>query len=860
MAEKKIILEIENEYGVRYESIEEFSQSLFGDVYYKAFKMTERVIDVNSKYEEGKHERLYNIISFMGERGTGKTSVMCSFVETLKTCDERKYRKFFEEHSGFEMEEGYAPFLNTEFIALENIDASLLEKKEDIFEVVLAKMMAKFMKVTEGRNGKERMRFQDSDLLREFEQIYRSKRNMNGKEQDNYGYGVSPVELLQNLSGSLELRDKFCKFVPDFLKAISGNSAKEQFLVICIDDLDINKENGFDMLEQIHRYFMVPRVLIYLAVSEEHLMDICKNHFDGVYRESERLARAYTDKVLPFSQRIYMPMLLAEKSGITIGDKTIQKSRDGDKNDYTIKTAILWKMAHRTNILFDGCGLKTHFYEPEDIRALTNLYCFLNSLKKLHMNNCQLYTRTDKDAEKGGEIEKANTGFLETLDLNISNVLDDICNRMANDKLDEMQIKALQRIYKTDPMRQGEEILNYIEQMIDDADFKNDLSFFKKYSIGEIFRGIYVLGREKKEEKPMLHCIMALASALMTRLYMHSLYEKTEEKRQRNYWILQSYLSDTVVGSWGNYLSPLLNVEELFESHLKYEMGYINVVNTADDMEITFVPDADFDTFLKNMQEQDTVKELEVLLMFFVNWGYGKKRTACILEMEKIGVPQTKEKENTEKHSPDDTQNGVIRIKCKNERITFDRWGFVINSVRYVEYFEQVHKTLCEAVVKCFHIEEEKEKVKKIEDAIINNSLYQNYKEWEKEYGYAVIPFYNIDMLYNIEKRIKAENEKRYPNGIGKEMIFESILQDYDLLEEQLNKEDEFYRDEYPKGEFSKHKTFVDIYRNCPFIQYLREKKNSLEDRMNDFIYEKVVLADYTRGAERELSSEIGEY
>lgn len=861
MDERKMILEIESEYGVKYESVEEFSKSLFGDVYYNAFKMTERVIDVNSKYTEGKHERLYNIIAFMGERGTGKTSVMRSFVEALQTGEQESYEKFFERYAGVEIRKRDASFLNnTEFVALENIDASLLEAKEDIFESVLAKMMAKFMEATEKKSGKDRIRFQDADLLREFEEMYKSKRNMNDKEQDHYGYGVSPVELLRNLSGSLALRDKFCRFVPDFLRAVSDNSKENKFLVICIDDLDINKENGFAMLEQIHRYFMVPQVLIYLAVSEEQLMDICKNHFDGVYRGSERLARAYTDKVLPFSQRIYMPVLLAKKSGIKIGTKTIQKNRDGDTNDYTIKIMILWKIAHRTNICFDGCGLKTHFYEPEDIRALTNLYSFLDSMKKLDMSKCRLYARTEKGVEEDEKIKRANNSFLEILDFNITNVLDDIRNRMANDKLDEGQIKALWRIYKTDPMRQGEDVLSYISQRVEDTNFKNDLEFFKKYNIGEILRGIYVLGRIMKEEKPMLHCVMALLSTLMTRLYMHSLYEATEEARQHNYEILQSYLSDSVVGSWGNYMSPLLNMEVEYGLHQKYEIGYINVINMDDDMEITTVPNTEYTAFLENLKEQDIVKELEIMLMFFVNWGNGKKGTNCILEMEQIEMPQDNRNEREEGEAKHNLQNGIIRIKCKNERITFDRWGFVINSARYVEYFAQIHEALCDAIIECFNIDEESTEVKMIKETIEEKSLYQDYKQWDKQYGYAVIPFYNIDILYNIEKRIKEENEKLYPNGIEKEMIFESILQDYDLLEEHLEKEDEFYEDKYSKNRGYEYKRFQEIYNMCPFIKYVREKRGKLTEIMNGFVHAQAVIADYTRGPARELLSEIGEY
>ena len=74
------------------------------------------------------NERIHNIISFMGARGTGKTSVMFSFLENLKSGSCSSMTPM-------------APELErTEFIVLSPIDAEILRYHEDIMEIVLARM------------------------------------------------------------------------------------------------------------------------------------------------------------------------------------------------------------------------------------------------------------------------------------------------------------------------------------------------------------------------------------------------------------------------------------------------------------------------------------------------------------------------------------------------------------------------------------------------------------------------------------------------------------------------------------------------------------------------------------------------
>lgn len=207
----------------------------------------------------------------------GKTSAMKSFLSALDSFDEKNYEEF--RNNFIERGQNLLPEGNElgkyEFICLECIDASLLEEKEDIFEVVLAKMLSEIIKEVrscsnhmewEIKTESRYVRYRKEDIFSKMENIYEGLCNIRNIEKRRTN-GTGAMGILQTLSGSLELREKFEELVSLYLEVISKKSLNpadnNRFLVISIDDLDMTK-SGYEILEQIHRYFMVPDVLIYI--------------------------------------------------------------------------------------------------------------------------------------------------------------------------------------------------------------------------------------------------------------------------------------------------------------------------------------------------------------------------------------------------------------------------------------------------------------------------------------------------------------------------------------------------------------------------------------------------------------------
>lgn len=865
-----IIIKLQEENGVKFEEISEFSQSLFQDVYYEAFINTQKIIEHNNNYKDDhpwKHERMYNIIPFWGPRGMGKTSVMRSFLGALDKFNEEEFENFRISYQG-QMDVGDKLFKadewkNYEFVCLECIDASLLEEHEDIFEVILAKMLGEFLKKIRGfssneewvvSNQREYFRYRKEDVISKFEKIYRDLQNIKAIGT-RYGVGEGAVEILRDLSGSLDLRETFKELVPLYLKVMSKKeeAEKKRFLVISIDDIDM-KLNGYNMLEQIHRYFMVPDVLIYITVSEAELLTMCNHHFctkdDDVStrKRNEKLAKSYIDKVLPSSNRLYMPVLSSRMDNIRV-----------EPDLATIKEMILWKIARRTRVFFDGCGLKQHFYEPEDIRTLVNLW---STIEKLHVLNMD---------------EEFNAAEYR---VNINCILEDITNRLAVQKLNGEQKDTFTEISLISPERQGVAYIQRIIKILSDGKFSKDYEKYG-YSYGELLRGLYTIGRERSEEKTLVHCILALETAQLTNLYIMSLKSSEDENRKRFKKRLKDCFGKSISGSWGNKLVPkvmfesstgaasLMNHEEK-KSHA-VSWGYITGNYNLGDKEecIQYQGQSTrgvFETCKDALNNDDykLVETLELMALFitrhqpmkennkfFCKYEDGKKEEIEKKELENVeagnGQAESTDQTNKEKAAQQqgdfsreelNQQEPALKIGFNSAKITFDILGFVINCMRYEEVLNDIDDQICNAFVKACNIGRDLE-LNELKEVIDNKSLKRLFKEWENSYGYLPLPAHSTDITYNVLKRVKRKCAAENTYIINESNLLKNLVETLKRIRDELKREDEFY------GSLSSNRSkkscdskFEETFINCPIIKILLNQEYSLqfESLFNNFV------------------------
>lgn len=392
----KMIIEVGHAKGIVYEEYTGFEKSIFKNVYARAKALTKQIIDRNEELQAlnghgndfRNKEQVENTIAFLGGRGTGKTSAMLSFMEGLK--DHYKAHDVIEDDNK-----------KYNFISLEWIDASFLEDNEDIFVMILAKMFGELLKYHDkiGMDRDRAVEYDFRNLYQQFEKIYRRISNL--KRKDEVYNEELPVDFLKDLSRSTEVRSDFRELVRAFVRfVVEVEGIKEKsnntYVVIAVDDIDLNIKRGYDILETIHKYLMVPGVIVLVALNYEEMMLCCEKHYienygldmpqkvvEDIGVRAIEMSEQYLEKVLPPYMRLYMPSLQKRDFQFRNPKIRVQGEKEDGKTDPTemeIKEYMFDLIYKRTGVLFDAVGKKRHFMEPSTLRNLNAIYEIYNEM------------------------------------------------------------------------------------------------------------------------------------------------------------------------------------------------------------------------------------------------------------------------------------------------------------------------------------------------------------------------------------------------------------------------------------------------------------------------------------------------
>jgi len=292
--------------------------SLFHSVYKSAAEALSQMTDYSRSATRESHN---TIIAFTGERGSGKTSTMLSFAKALKDGGAEKLCKEFEiEHN----------FNDCNFQVIPTIEPSNLTANESILDVVISRMYTMFRKETEERIRGTHNNAANIENVRElnekFFETHKAIRALCQNKKERMGNGDS-LEDLKYIAAGNRIRDIFAELTELFLSFVlcderNKSNRKGVFrLVLCIDDLDLNPGMGYDICEDIRKYFDFPEVVVLFSVKMGQLTDIIKRRFYVDFKELiekdmlsdsvEDMAAKYLDKLIPVNRRCVMPMFNA---------------------------------------------------------------------------------------------------------------------------------------------------------------------------------------------------------------------------------------------------------------------------------------------------------------------------------------------------------------------------------------------------------------------------------------------------------------------------------------------------------------------------------------------------------------------
>lgn len=854
--------------GVVHEEYKDINTSIFGTIYSRAGRLVEKIIADNYEWGENRKNRRNsdfersNIISFVGRRGTGKTSAMLSFKDMLDFYTKTQHFGLNQPTTSlFDM----GKYQNLKFYTLDCIDASVMEESENVFVLILASMFSEIQRFAHEKTQKIN-EYDNRILYQKFEKIYEDYTSINAKENVQEGY--SAFEKLRNAANNQKIRENFEELVTLYLNLIDNkeqnfSGSSQKYLVISLDDIDIarrKKGNGKDnwgtykIMSTIYKYLTVPGVIVLTSYDYRNLQERCMNFFEienGQREGCEKATLQFIEKVFPIYSRLYMPSLVNNKViskneikiSIENNKRDILKRFDKKKNILSIKDFVFCYLYDKTDVILNYEEGKGHFFVPDTLRDLFNLVELLNKM--------EIY---DHGMKEENDIEKFqhNIEWLED-DCNFrykeeilannkeeSNLIT-LWNEMPVEQRGKQIVSTISK--KTIPLgldikrKYRLDVYNAKKALGDPEKLKEHLEYDNsgvEYSYAELVHSIFHMSRyENGFSKKFVACILYSYTLQMTETYhlylwnrrclskeeFFSAYRKHYDKKvasevlnskkeqiKKYYDELVGIIGKTICGKWAQYFFPEIYPVRILKDENPYInarhqlviAGYINEI--ALDFAFEFLEDDSIETITLKIK---SMLFISMLRSDVFQWTSENLKFNMGKEGRYVLNFQTK---------------GVADI----EFTAFLKYSFL-----YTEFLDKIE---------CLVLEQFKndDKSKELKNTVENvfSSLWEAYYEWEKMYGNAMIPFYNLDVTYNMIKKLYLEYELGYMSPITIALNDKNTT----FMEEYQKMLDRFkaYLENIDNKYFLKRNGIMlsEIFGNCPFYNMVDELQKDPESRI----------------------------
>lgn len=805
-------------YPLYADKFEDALRTIFLDVLRKR-----KFADENEKQKSGELSReTENIIAFLGERGSGKTTAMEEFCRILESLSDQRELEWWLQHTV--PEENIQDQLKHEkyyFHVFSRIDASMLENKEDLFELIMSNLFKFFQSRVKNSYGIEQYGKGGYDEIIElFEDILSGYYAIRDSREEEYA--GSYISKIQHVSLSLELQEKIDNLIGKIFRQ-DDMSSRSCYLVIVLDDLDLNIEHGFDMLKQLQKYFASPHIIITFSADYAQLNGICWVHFmkafssekshvieEKVEDKCRELGKDYIGKALPISKRMHMPNLNSDTRNVLVLDRS-------EINGDTVKQYVMKTIARKMKIYYDINGKKRHYIEPDNIRSLVN-YCRLLE---------ELYEIDFKAWEQYGMDSEESKTFMEQYDQNHERINMDIANRMANKLLSNDQKKEFEQWLQIRLERRPESASFFMGHMSDssnaDSEEWTDMELFlhesehrkneyaqndsnKDYSYGELLQHIYEYGRAKPKNKAYVKCVLASLTSEMVREKICFSKNPNEKRREEAKYTLLELAGKSFGNAWLGEMMPV----RWIGSYEKRNLGFQTV--TGGKVMLRSICQIPADIFgiekkktrqeieqvvqrmKKILDEKNFVRSMEWLFSF-LNLPV---RKIFPLRLH-IGVVENvvSKTEVEEKY--------VLQLEF--ETIKCSILEFIPKTLSFSEYlkifYDSLSQMLTDAVVeKLGAIAPEEKKM-----------IRQDFRSWIKKKSFfvrdkkdvvPVFPFYQVDFAYNVLKRTRRELIEDNPETCEEYEWISYVQKVYQKLIEKIEDEEREYEKIGIKLDYSK--------------------------------------------------------
>lgn len=330
-----------------------------------------------------------NIFSFIGGRGTGKTSCMISVATLLQ--GKSKVVK-----------DSYDNIAKASFTTIDLIDPAYFDKSHNLLSLFLAKLYKSYAERVEKEKYTDVSRSDKQEFLRIYREAHAQLHRL-FNEKDNKDFSDEDLmEYVEDVSASVNLKRTIQDLVDAYFKCFGW---KDMILILRVDDVDMDIHHASEMIESMRKYFVQPNILVFVSCDIEQLEKIKSGDFRRELEDKEvtmwhrELADRYLAKVFPHSHRIQMPEpasyhtrpLLVKGTFKTAAgadvdtDEILDDKETKEKKTYrrfvTVKQAIPELILRKTRYLF----YNTYYYEsyivPRNLRELRQLMKLLITMR-----------------------------------------------------------------------------------------------------------------------------------------------------------------------------------------------------------------------------------------------------------------------------------------------------------------------------------------------------------------------------------------------------------------------------------------------------------------------------------------------
>lgn len=469
----------------------DFGQSIFREQYVLALQQLEKMVD-NPK------GGIPSIVAFCGDRGEGKTSCMESIIHMLKNKQHETVTTFWGNQ--------YPHLAESKFEVLETIDPAFFDENHNVLELVLGQLYTKYEQkkdklIEEARELVQRKAIKENGqkLQTCFHDAKWCLTQMIKKQQSGY----DPIEELDSLSAGMSLRDRVSELIDEYLKImVRGYEEDKTFLVISIDDLDLNVGEAYVMAEQIRKYLVGKHCVILMSLKIEQLIEVIANYLDRQTAPDKSLdtpamAAKYLTKLIPMSNRVMMPKVY------DLCDKSLSVFKNEHDNHpkvfNSIKEAVVQLIYQKTRYLFYNSKGSVSPIVPNNLRSLRHLLGMLLNMRNFEGNEASM---ANKNSFK--------SYFYQTWVRQMNDKSQRVAHLLVNDNnVNDVNKLVVSELAQNIDKDQASELVK---------DIINPNNYSYNISIGDVFHLINFLERSNVDEELKL-LLFFIKSFYSIRLY-----------------------------------------------------------------------------------------------------------------------------------------------------------------------------------------------------------------------------------------------------------------------------------------------------------------------------------------------------